>query len=157
MSMRKLSLALVVVLAACGAIFAQDTGTGNNPGQTQNGMGRGRRGEGDHMMMGPMRILRQLTLSDVEKQQVQAILQKYGDATKPQREEMRKLHEESKTTPPSDANKARMEELRTELRQSNANLRTEILNVLTPDNRTKFETIEQQMKNERKEKRDGGQ
>lgn len=121
----------------------------------ERGMGKhhGRMGEGREGRegMGQMRLLRELDLTDAQKQQARAIMERYAASTKTQREEMRGLREQKEQgTLTADA-KAKAKAARMQLAESNKNMHSELLAILTPEQRAKFETLEKARKNERRE------
>jgi protein CpxP len=113
--------------------------------------GHGMRGGG-----GGMRMFRELDLSDAQKQQANAIIERYKESTKPQREEMRQLHQQKGQTATGavDAQaQARAEALRAELRETHKRMQDELLTILTPDQRAKLEQIKQERKARHEERR----
>jgi protein CpxP len=121
----------------------------------ERGMGKrhGRMGEGreNHEGMGALRLMRELELTDAQKQQARAIMERYAASTKTQREEMRGLREQKEQgTLTADA-KAKAKAARMQLTESNKNMHNELLAILTPEQRAKFEKIEKERKSERRE------
>ncbi len=124
-------------------------------GKHHRQMGEGHKGEGREGM-GGLRLMRELDLTDAQKQQARVIRERYTASTKTQREELRQLHEQKKQgTLPADA-KTKAEALRTQLAESNKQMHNEMLAILTPEQRTKLETLEKERKSERREHRRGG-
>ncbi len=135
----------------------QHRGEGRGMGKHEGGMGEGREGherrEGREGRegMGQMRLLRELNLTDAQKQQAHAIMERFAASTKTQREELRQLREQKEQgTLTADA-KARAEALRAQLAASNKNMHNELLAILTPDQRAKLEKLEKEHKSERRE------
>lgn len=129
-------------------------GEGRGMGKHQRHKGEGHKGKGREGM-GGLRLMRELDLTDAQKQQARVIKERYAASTKTQREELRQLHEQKKQgTLPADA-KTKAEALRTQLTESNKNMRSELFAILTPEQRTKFETLEKERKNEHREHRRG--
>ncbi len=154
-------LTLGLTMAFGTLAFAQTTQPAPPPGSgTAQGEGRGMGKHHQHMGegqegMGGLRLMRELDLTDAQKQQTRVIRERYAASTKTQREELRQLHEQKEQgTLPADA-KTKAEALRTQLTESNKNMRSELFAILTPEQRTKFETLEKERKNEHREHRRG--
>jgi protein CpxP len=129
---------------------AQDEGSQQQTERT----GKKRWHRGEHGMRGGMRMFRELDLSDAQKQQVNAIVERYRESTKPQREEMRQLYQQKGQTATGavDAQaQARAEALRNELRESHKRMQDELLTILTPDQRAKWEQLKQERKTRHEE------
>ncbi len=132
-----------------------DSGAPQQHRGRERGMGKhhGRMDEGreNHEGMGALRLMRELDLTDAQKQQARAIMERYAASTKTQREELRGLREQKEQgTLTADA-KANAKTARMQLAESNKNMHNELLAILTPDQRAKFETLEKEHKNERRE------
>ena len=145
-------LGLIIALA-CGAsaAFAQQTATTpQQDGQMQREGRRGERGgkRGDRQMTGMMRLLRELNLTDAQDLQVRAALERFAESTRPQREAFRQLHEQGdeQQGAPSAETRERAKQLRGEMREAMQRTRAEIVSILTPEQRTKFEQLEQERK-----------
>ena len=104
--------------------------------------GRGRRGRG----MG--HLIRELNLTEEQRQQSRAIMQRRLESVKTQREELFKLREKRVAGTFTADDEARAKALRQEMRTAMEGVRTEMAAVLTEEQRTKLE----QLKKERKEK-----
>ncbi len=131
-----------------GASQQQRRGGERGMGKHHGRMGEGREG---HEGMGQMRLLRELDLTDAQKQQARAIMERYAASTKTQREELRGLREQKEQgTLTADA-KANAKTARMQLAESNKNMHNELLAILTPEQRAKFETLEKERKSERRE------
>ena len=151
-----LALGLFATTAAVGV--AQQTPTPQDEGDAarqHKRMGHGRRG-GRHDKMGRhegggLRGLRALNLSDAQREQIRAARESHARRTETQREELRQLfvarRQGGELTPEQ---RTRAEALRAELQASGQSFHNELLNLLTPEQRTQFE---QQM-NERKQRRE---
>lgn len=107
--------------------------------------GMGRRGM---RRRGMGHLMRELNLSEEQRQQGRAIMQRRLQSTKLQREELLKLREKriEGTFTPDD--EARAKALRQEIRTAMEGVRAEMAGVLTAEQRAKLE----QLKKERKEK-----
>jgi Spy/CpxP family protein refolding chaperone len=104
--------------------------------------GMGRRGGG----MG--HLMRELNLTEEQRQQSRAIMQRRLESTKTQREELFKLRENRIAGTFTAENEARAKALHQEIRTAMEGVRTEMAGVLTAEQKAKFE----QLKKERKEK-----
>ena len=144
-------LALGLLVAFSLPVLAQQQSTTQDTQEQQpQGERMGKRWHrGEHGMRGGMRLFRELDLSDAQKQQASAIIERYRESTKPQREEMRQLYQQKGQTATGalDAQaQARAEALRTELRESHQRMQDELLTILTPDQRAKWEQLKQERK-----------
>lgn len=151
MFLRKISLAMLAVLALTAVSYAQQkpASTPEKMGGVQEGTLEGRR----HGRMGRHRGfagMRELDLTEEQRQQQRAIMQRQLGNTKAQREELFKLREKriAGTLTPED--EARVQALRREIRDSMQGIRTEMESVLTAEQRARLE----QLKSEREERRD---
>ena len=108
----------------------------------KGGEDTGRRGRG----MG--QLVRELNLSDEQRQQSRAIMQRRLESTKTQREELFKLREKRIAGTFTAEDEARARALHQEIRTAMEGVRTEMAGVLTAEQRAKLE----QLKKERKEK-----
>ena len=149
------ALAVSLMLALGAYAFGQQTQQQPRSGgaQQQEGReGRGRReGRG-----GPgfgMRGLRELNLSDAQREQAHAIFQRFSETIRPQREQLMELRKQSRDgNAPADAEE-KAKTLRAQIRESEKAMRTELLGILTPEQRTKLEEIEKEQKARRDEMR----
>ncbi|MGB7925412.1 MAG: Spy/CpxP family protein refolding chaperone [Pyrinomonadaceae bacterium] len=150
------SLALGLLVTFSLPALAQQSTTQQESSQQQTErMGKKRWHRREHGMRGGMRMFRELDLSDTQKQQASAIIERYKESTKTQREEMRQLHQQKRTaTGDIDTQtQARSEALRTELRETHKRMQDELLTILTPDQRAKFEQLKQERKARHEERR----
>jgi Spy/CpxP family protein refolding chaperone len=93
-------------------------------------------------------LVRELNLSDEQRQQSRAIMQRRLESTKTQREELFKLREKRIAGTFTAEDEARARALHQEIRTAMEGVRTEMAGVLTAEQRAKLE----QLKKERKEK-----
>ena len=96
------------------------------------------------------RGMRELNLSDEQRQQQQAIVQRHLESIKAQRDELIKLGEKRAQGNLTAEDGARAKALRQEIHNSMQGAHTEIESILTPEQRTKLE----QLKTERKARHD---
>lgn len=116
----------------------------------------GRRGRRDGMRGRGHRMggLRQLNLSDAQRQQIRGIHETTSERTRAQREELHGLFQQKRQGGQLTAEQeARANRLLTELRQTRKRVHEEILAVLTPDQRTQLEQQRQEQKQRREERR----
>src|SRR6185436_650571 len=169
MFLRKGLLAVIGIILACGmgavSAFAQQPqsqttpsadgtlqkdrierrermrqGRGEREGKREQ-RGMGRRGGMGHMM-------RELNLTDAQRQQSRAIMQRRLESTKLQREELFKLREKRIAGTFTADDEARAKALHQEIRKSMEGVRAEMASVLTAEQKAKLEGL----KKERKER-----
>jgi protein CpxP len=120
-------------------------GMRHREGRSQERMGRrGRDGFGE------FRGMRELNLTDEQRQQQRAIVQRHLETVKAQREELFKLGQKRAEGSLTAEDGTRAKALRQEIQNSMRGAHTEIESILTPEQRTKLE----QLKTERKALRD---
>lgn len=100
--------------------------------------------------LGNFRGMRELNLTDEQRQLQQSIYQRHLESVKAQREELIKLREKRQQGSFTAEDKARARTLRQEVHNSMLAVHNEIELILTPEQRAKLE----QIKNERKSRRD---
>lgn len=143
MFLRRISSVMLAALALTAFTYAQQ-----KPTSTQEKMGSGQEGPREGRRDGRMRRqrgfagMRELNLTEEQRQQQRAILQRQLENTKAQREELFKLREKrfAGTLTPED--EARVQSLRREIRDSMQSVRTEMDSVLTAEQRAKTRTVE---------------
>ncbi len=162
MSLRRkligISMTIGLVFALSAVAFAQQpTLAPQDNGQQQEGQGRRRGGGGRHGMGkkghgGMQRLMNQLNLTDAQQQQRRAIEERFEASTKTQREEMRRLRESTQGEPSAET-QARFQALRAEIGQAMKGQRQEMLNLLTPEQRTQLEQLVKERKARQGERR----
>lgn len=163
MALRKnlmgVGLALGLVLICGAAAFAQQP-QGQETQRQQGERGERRRGGPRGEGFGMMRGLRELNLSDAQQQQARAIFERFAANIKPQREQLMQLREQYKDgNAPADAEQ-KAKALREQIHASEKAMQTELLGILTPEQRTQFEQMQKDRKAKRDEmrkRREGGQ
>ena len=95
--------------------------------------------------------LEELNLTEQQKQQAHAILQRHLESTRAQREELFKLREKrtAQTLTAEDGERAKA--LHQQLSDSMQSVRAEINGILTPEQRTQLDQLEAQRKDRREE------
>lgn len=104
--------------------------------------------------MGKRRSLRELDLTDAQKEQIRAAAKRNREATKTQREELRQLAEKRRDGTLTAAEEARVRALRDEIRSSMQNNHGNLLGFLTPEQKAKLEQIKRERKERHKEMRE---
>lgn len=150
--------ALVALPAAVG--LAQTAPATQTQNQTPIPFGRragraGRRDADANPARGERRLLRDLNLTDAQRQQLRDIEAHYAQTFRTDREELRKLVETRRgggTLTPEQ--QARAKQLREELRANAERMRTEIQSVLTPEQRQQIQQRRDEMKQQREQFRE---
>jgi len=140
----KAIIASLIFGMAFGAVaFAQQPSPQNQnptPGaQRRQGFGQmGRRG-----MTGGFRALRQLNLTDAQKQQARTIIQSNlaNPNTKAAREELAKLRSQRREGTLTPEQIARAKELRKQFQESRQGVRNQLAGILTPEQKAKLEEM----------------
>ena len=129
-------------------VLAQESQTSTTPqtsGPPQRREGfRRMKGEGHGRLQRRGFGLGELNLSDAQKEQTRTILQRHLESTRTQREELLKLREKRMTGTLTQEDGYRAKELHQQIRESMQGTRAELSGVLTPEQRTQFEQIENQ-------------
>jgi Spy/CpxP family protein refolding chaperone len=131
-----------------GAVaFAQQTSpqTQNPTSGAQRRQGFGQMGRRRAMrrrgMMGGLRVLRQLNLTDAQKQQARTIMQSHLASTKASREELAKLRSQRREGTLTPEGMARAKELRQQFHESRQGVRNQLAGILTPEQKVKLEEM----------------
>lgn len=148
-----LTLGLLIAFATIG--LAQQPSTQNpaaGPGRGgARGEGRGfRHGPGMDGAFGP-RLLRELNLTDDQKQQVRTIMQQSFAGSKATREELQQLGEKRRQGTLTTEEEARARTLHEQMRASMKDTETKIASLLTAEQKAKAE----ELRKERKANREG--
>ncbi len=146
---------LLGILLFSATAFAQQPQT-SAPGageqrQGERGPRHRRRGARDMHML---RQLRQLGLTEAQQQQARTIVVTHMEATKPQREELLKLREQWKEGTNNADVQSKAQALRAQIQESAKNMRTQLLAILTPDQRAKLDQMEMEHKARREQRRE---
>jgi Spy/CpxP family protein refolding chaperone len=148
---------LMIAVACAGVGLAQQPDRAqqeSEAGRVQREGRRGERGRGpDHKMMGMMRGLRELNLTEAQATQTRAIMERAVEATKAQREELMRLREQSEQGTTTAQTSERAKQLRGEIRDAMGRGRAEITALLTPEQRARLEQMEQERKARHEERR----
>ncbi|MBA3257187.1 MAG: Spy/CpxP family protein refolding chaperone [Pyrinomonadaceae bacterium] len=158
MFLRRILPLVISLTLAFGAIAygqqpqtpAQDGGIRGEGMRQRGGRSHERMGRSGRHGFGKFRGLRELNLTDEQRQQQQAIVQRHLAIVKAQREELFNLREKRAQGNFTAEDGARAKALRQEIHDSMQSVHTEIESILTPEQRTKLE----QFKTERKARHD---
>jgi periplasmic protein CpxP/Spy len=166
MSFKRITAILISVFALGTFAMAQDnssTTTTNNKDNAErhqkwgNGEGRGGRhgGPGGDMM----RNLRGLNLTDAQKVQVKAVFDKYRpNENDGDREAMRSIMEKKQSgTALTPEEQTRMKDFRLKMKANHDQMQSEIMAILTPDQKAQLEKNREERKERFKERRNQGQ
>jgi Spy/CpxP family protein refolding chaperone len=98
-----------------------------------------------------LRMREQLGLSDLQRQQLSELRQSHLESIKPLRKELFALREKLGAGSFTDADRARVQLLRRELREERKNLRSDIHTIFTPEQRLRIEEL-RKARQERRER-----
>lgn len=134
---------LAISLFAGGVTLAQQTQTSvQNPAVQQTRRpGMARRATQRRERQPMFRLLRQLNLTDQQKQQARSIIQGNLSSNKAQRQEMRQLTQQWRQGTLSQEGLARSNELRNQLRERRKAVRDQLAGILTPEQKARLEEI----------------
>ncbi|MCA1592190.1 MAG: Spy/CpxP family protein refolding chaperone, partial [Acidobacteria bacterium] len=142
------------------AAFAQQPQQTGAPAieQRQERMGRmGRMGKHHGEMdkeRGHMKMFRELNLTDAQKQQLRAVHEKAQQSTQAQREELRQLLRQKRQGGQLTAEQeTRARQLRAELRDAHQRIESEVIAILTPEQRKQLEQKRDEFKQHHREMR----
>jgi Spy/CpxP family protein refolding chaperone len=114
--------------------------------------GRGMRG-GRHAGFG-LRALHRLDLTDAQKDQIRGLMEASKTANEPFRQEMRSIHEKRRGGGElTEADKTRMQELRSQMKQSAEQTHNSVLSILTAEQRQQLEQWKQERQKQKEERR----
>lgn len=155
MRLRKLMGPVFSLLLFAGISYGQQPQTEPQKGlrREHEGMREGRR-QGRMRRHQGLRAMRELNLTEEQRQQRRAILQKYLGDTKAQREELFKLREKRIAGTFTADDESRVLALRKEIRSSMQGIRSEVAGVLNDEQRAKLEQLKAERKARREEMRE---
>jgi Spy/CpxP family protein refolding chaperone len=161
-SSRSLTLVFALMLIICTSVFAQDPqpvtpGQGDLRRPDRVGrIGRLRSGRriGHEGRIGPgLRALEgELALTASQREQLRAIHQRQFESTKAQREELFQIGEKRRAGTLTDADRQRAQELHRQFREMRTGIKSEVQNILTPEQRSKIQESWKERKVHREEK-----
>ena len=111
----------------------------------------GKHGGGDRMMM---HALEKLDLTDAQKAQVKTAFENHRTRNQPQMEEMRGLGMKKRDGVISADEETRFKELRTQMRKSNEQLHSSISAILTAEQRARLEQMKEEMRQKKMDRRE---
>ena len=97
-------------------------------------------------LRGPGHLVKELNLSEAQRQQIHAITQRRLESTKTQREELSKLRDKRMAGTFSADDEARAKTLRQEIRATMEGIRTETAGVLTAEQKARLEELQKERK-----------
>ena len=160
-----LTLALFVIISAVGLAQQpqnqnQNQSPGTNEGQRPFGRGESRgfrHGPGPRRIFDP-RLMRELNLTDDQRQQIRQVVESDMESTKGQREELRQLIDKKTQGTLTADEQARFKTLHEQMRASVKDTESKIATLLTAEQKTKLEEImkERRENRERFDRRRGG-
>jgi Spy/CpxP family protein refolding chaperone len=150
-------------LTVAGAAFAfstftmaQETSKPDSDNTQKREWRKGKRdgfgGKGFHRGGGGLRGLRDLNLTDAQKEQIRTIM----EANRPNQnsfEEMKALRDATRDGTLTDAQKDQLKSLREARRAQSENVRAQVLAILTPEQRQQLEAKKAEMQQRREERR----
>ncbi|HEX8708066.1 MAG TPA: Spy/CpxP family protein refolding chaperone [Pyrinomonadaceae bacterium] len=148
-----LTLGLILTLGAPVSAQQPDPMQGGRRQGRQQNEGRGRRPGRGAEGQRSLGLLQQLNLSAAQQQQIRAIEDRFRASTNPQRDEMRKIHQQRQEGTTNADTDARIKALRAQMQQATKSLRQEILGVLTPEQRTQLDQLVKERKARHEERR----
>jgi len=150
-----LGASLVTILALSGAVVvaqeSQPAATAPAAQQTRERGDPPERGRmGRHQRRRAMGAMRQLNLTDQQREQARAIRRATFESNKSLREEFAQLREKRRAGTLTESDKTRAQELRRQLRESRQSARTQMASLLTTEQKAR---LDEMIKN-RRERRD---
>ncbi len=147
---------LLIASAQASSVTQQPEASGADTQRQQNERGqrrgeRRRRGDGERHLL---RLLREMELTQAQQQQARTILENHLAAIRPLCEELFKLREQKEQGAESADLHSRAQALRSQLQESTKAMRTQLLAILTPDQRTKLDQMESEFKGRRERMRE---
>jgi Spy/CpxP family protein refolding chaperone len=147
-------LTLGLVASFSAPVFAQQpqaSAPDSETQQSERGQRHRRKRGGD---MAFTRILRELALTEAQQQQARTIIENHAEAIKPQREELFRLREQREQGADQADLQQRARALREQIHESAKNMRAQLLSILTPDQRARFDQMETEFRARRAERRE---
>ena len=141
------------LFVSIGYAQQSETAPQEGPRRDREVMREARRHRGMRPQLG-QRGMRELSLSEEQRQQQRVILQRHLAETKAQREELFKLREKRIEGTFTADDEARAAALRKEIHNSMRGIRTEMEGVLTAEQRSKLEQLKAERKARREERRE---
>ena len=145
-----LPLALITTLGAT-AFAQQGNATGKAAPEAQEQ--RMRKGGRHHRGAPVMRMMRHLNLTDVQQEQARVIVERFKTTIEPQRQALKELRKQRVEGTVSDDIREKAKAQRLLIGEALKRTQGELLTILTPEQRTQYDELEQQMKARREERR----
>jgi Spy/CpxP family protein refolding chaperone len=134
------------------ASYAQEATTTGKAITQSEGLAM-RKGGRRHHRLPLLRLMQELNLTDAQKTQARTIVERFKTNIEPQRQALRELHKQREQGVVSDDIKQRATTLRGEIRSSMKGAHSELLTILTPEQRVQYDQMEQQWKTRTEERR----
>jgi Spy/CpxP family protein refolding chaperone len=150
MKIKSLIISTVAIIAFSSLSYAQDVKPTDNQDASKQEKHSGKRGgkhngnKGEFAMHG----LKKLNLSDAQKEQFKALKEQNKSQFAPQREEMKTLASKKRDGIITADEETRLKEMKVQMMANGKKMHEEMMNILTPEQKTQLE----QMKTERREK-----
>ena len=137
--------AMIIGLTGFGSMmFAQQAQPNTTPENIQQaGRGRARLRMRRQARAGRLRALRQIELTDAQRQQARSIRQNHATSTKAQREELLRLMEQRRAGTLTAEGQARTGQLRQQLLEGRKGVRTQMMSILTTEQKARLEEMRQ--------------
>ena len=135
---------------------AADAGKRERKGPGRHGEGRGMRGGKHRGPMGMLRGLQSLDLTEAQRTQIRTIMESKRGGFEQTRQQMRELGRAKHEGTITAEQEAQFKTLKDQIKANAEATRQEVLGVLTPDQRTKLEQFQQEMKQRKAERRERG-
>ena len=106
-----------------------------------------------HNRVPVLRIMRDLKLTDAQEQQARSIVERFRTSIEPQRQALMELHKQKEQGTITDDMRAKAQPLRAQIDEAQKSMQTELLALLTTEQRTQYEQLEKDWKAKRDERR----
>jgi Spy/CpxP family protein refolding chaperone len=108
---------------------------------------------GHHNRVPVLRIMHDLNLTDAQEQQARSIIEKFRTSIEPQRQALYELHRQKEQGTITDDMKAKAQGLRSQIDAARQSMKTDLLALLTPEQRTQYDQLEKQWRERRDQMR----
>jgi periplasmic protein CpxP/Spy len=158
MKVKAFIISTVAVVAFSSFAYAQDAKPTDNQDSTKLEKSVGKRGQkhGRHGKNATMRGLKELNLSDAQKVQVKSLKERNKVQFQPQREEMKTLASKKRDGIITADEEIRLKELKGQMKANGQKSREEVMAILTPEQKSRFEQMKADRRGKMKERRENG-
>ncbi len=163
MKIKSILLSTAAIITLSSFSYAQEVKPIENQDSMKQEQRIGKRGEkrgfggkrhGKHGNKMGMRGLEKLNLSDSQKEQINALKERNKSQFAPQREEMKTLASKKRDGIITADEQNRLKELKGQMMESGKQTHTEIMNILTPEQKTQLEQMKTEMRGKMKERKE---